>query len=428
MKHIDTEAISPWLEILWDQKGSDLLACRRLGASDPGGRQAPAGRRGSDAFGGADRRLGADRCSNPRSRPRFDTEQDVDFAFSWLDRARLRGSAFTQRGETALALRMIPSRIPTFAELDLPPTAEWLATLPRGFVLVTGPTGSGKSTTLASIIDRINETRACHILTIEDPVEYVHHHKLSAVSQREIGLDSPSFDRALRSALREDPDVLLVGEMRDIESIQIALTMAETGHLVFATLHTNDAPQAIDRIIDVFPAWRQEQTRVQLAASLGAILAQRLVPKIGGGMVAAFEVLIATNPVRNLIREGRSNQLLNVMTTNQKEGMRTLETSLAELIAAGTITYEDALNVSAHPKELARALEQTSGSRKELSVDMAVRGGPELPYSVVAGVTPCAPGWLVMSAKLNGATFAPELPRVFSRRSLRFSTSAHPFR
>jgi twitching motility protein PilT len=297
----------------------------------------------------------------PDQRTTFDTEQDVDFAFSWKDQARLRGSAFTQRGETALALRMIPSRVPSFAELDLPPTAEWLANLPRGFVLVTGPTGSGKSTTLASIIDRINETRACHILTIEDPVEYVHHHKLAAVTQREVGMDSPSFDRALRSALREDPDVLLIGEMRDIESIQIALTMAETGHLVFATLHTNDAPQAIDRIIDVFPAWRQEQTRVQLAASLGAILAQRLVPKVGGGMVAAFEVLIATNPVRNLIREGRSNQLQNIMTTNQKEGMRPLELSLAELIVAGSITYEDALEVSAHPKELARAIGQQQG-------------------------------------------------------------------
>jgi twitching motility protein PilT len=236
----------------------------------------------------------------PAQRNTLDVEQDVDFAFSYLDRARLRGSAFTQRGQTSLALRMIPSRVPSFEELDLPPVADWLAGLPRGFVLVTGPTGSGKSTTLASIIDRINETRACHILTIEDPVEYVHNHKLSAVSQREIGLDSPSFDRALRSALREDPDVLLIGEMRDIESIQIALTMAETGHLVFATLHTNDAPQAIDRIIDVFPAWRQEQTKVQLSASLAAIVAQRLVPKVGGGMVAAFEVLIANNPVRGI--------------------------------------------------------------------------------------------------------------------------------
>jgi len=207
-------------------------------------------------------------------------------------------------------------------------------------------------------VDRINLTRACHILTIEDPVEYVHNHKMSAVSQREVGLDSPSFERALRSALREDPDVLLIGEMRDIDSIQIALTMAETGHLVFATLHTNDAPQAIDRIIDVFPAWRQEQTRVQLAASLSAIIAQRLIPKIGGGMVAAYEVLIATNPVRNLIREGRSNQIANVMFTNSKEGMQTMENSLALLIRDDIITYEDALSVSGRPKELVRTLEQ----------------------------------------------------------------------
>ncbi len=360
MIEIETAAITPWLDILWDQKGSDLLLA---GGSAPrirvDGKLRPI--EGAPLLTGAEIDALVRPLLTPSQSEMLDTEQDVDFAFSWLDRARLRGSAFTQRGETALALRMIPSAIPTFEDLDLPPTADWLANLPRGFVLVTGPTGSGKSTTLASVIDRINETRACHILTIEDPVEYVHRHKLAAVTQREIGLDSPSFDRALRSALREDPDVLLVGEMRDIESIQIALTMAETGHLVFATLHTNDAPQAIDRIIDVFPAWRQEQTRVQLSASLGAILAQRLIPKVGGGMVAAFEVLIATNPVRNLIREGRSNQLLNIMTTNQKEGMRTLEISLAELIAAGTITYEDALNVSAHPKELARAISVAGG-------------------------------------------------------------------
>jgi twitching motility protein PilT len=288
---------------------------------------------------------------------------DVDFAFSWLDRARIRGSIFTQRGETALALRVIPARIPTFDDLGLPQAATWVAQQPRGFVLVTGPTGSGKSTTLAAIVDKINETRACHILTIEDPVEYVHNHKTAAVSQREVGLDSPSFDRALRSALREDPDVLLIGEMRDIDSIQIALTMAETGHLVFATLHTNDAPQAIDRIIDVFPAWRQEQTRVQLASSLSAIIAQRLIPKIGGGMVAAYEVLIATSPVRNLIREGRSNQLQNVMFTNTKEMMMTLESSLATMISDGLITYEDAMSVTAHPKELIRTLEQMEITR-----------------------------------------------------------------
>jgi len=283
---------------------------------------------------------------------------DVDFSFSWLDRARLRGSVFTQRGQTSLALRLIPTRIPSYEDLGLPWIANWVAEQPRGLVLVTGPTGSGKSTTLASIVDRINETRACHILTIEDPVEYVHNHKMSAVSQREVGLDSPSFDRALRSALREDPDVMLIGEMRDIDSIQIALTMAETGHLVFATLHTNDAPQAVDRIIDVFPAWRQEQTRVQLAASLSAIIAQRLIPRIGGGMVAAYEVLVATNPVRNLIREGRSNQLANVMFTGTQDGMQTLEHSLARLITDEVITFEDAMSVTGRPKELARNLEQ----------------------------------------------------------------------
>ncbi len=256
----------------------------------------------------------------------FDERMDVDFAFSWQDQSPNSGQrVHPARPDIAGASNHSRRGSPAFEELGLPYAAEWVSEQPRGFVLVTGPTGSGKSTTLASIVDRINESRACHILTIEDPVEYVHHHKVAAVSQREVGLDSPSFDRALRSALREDPDVLLIGEMRDIDSIQIAFTMAETGHLVFATLHTNDAPQAVDRIIDVFPAWRQEQTRVQLAASLSAIIAQRLVPKIGGGMVAAFEVLIATNPMRNLIREGRSNQLKNVMFTNAKEGMQTLE-------------------------------------------------------------------------------------------------------
>jgi twitching motility protein PilT len=348
-----------WLELLWDQGGSDLLL---VGGSSPrirvNGKLRPI--EGSAVLSGEYIDTVVRSLLSPSQQSTFDTERDVDFAFSWLDRARLRGSAFTEKGKTALSLRMIPSKVPSFEDLGLPPVADTLARLPRGFVLVTGPTGSGKSTTLASIIDRINETRACHILTIEDPVEYMHNHKLAAVTQREIGLDSPSFDRALRSALREDPDVLLIGEMRDIESIQIALTMAETGHLVFATLHTNDAPQAIDRIIDVFPAWRQEQTRVQLSASLGAIVAQRLIPKIGGGMVAAFEVLLATNPVRNLIREGRTNQLLNIMTTNHREGMCTLETSLAELIESGTIEYEAALEVSAHPKELSRALSRES--------------------------------------------------------------------
>jgi twitching motility protein PilT len=357
-----TAAIDPWLQQLWDQGGSDLLLS---GGSAPrirvDGQLRPL--EGAPILTGPQ----IDDIAHPLLTPGqieiFQEMLDVDFAFSWADKARIRGSIFTQRGETALALRVIPARIPTFDDLGLPQAATWVAQQPRGFVLVTGPTGSGKSTTLAAIVDKINETRACHILTIEDPVEYVHNHKMSAVSQREVGLDSPSFDRALRSALREDPDVLLIGEMRDIDSIQIALTMAETGHLVFATLHTNDAPQAIDRIIDVFPAWRQEQTKVQLASSLSAIIAQRLIPKIGGGMVAAYEVLIATSPVRNLIREGRSNQLQNVMFTNTKEMMMTLESSLAAMISDGLVTYEDAMSVTAHPKELIRTLEQLEITR-----------------------------------------------------------------
>jgi twitching motility protein PilT len=355
-------AIEPWLQSLWDQGGSDLL----LSSGSPprirvDGKLRPIA--GVQVLTGDQIDDIAKPLLTDGQRMIFDEQLDVDFAFSWGDKARIRGSIFTARGQTALALRVIPTRIPSFEELGLPYAATWVAEQPRGFVLVTGPTGSGKSTTLASIVNSINENRACHILTIEDPVEYVHHHKTSAVNQREVGLDSPSFDRALRSALREDPDVLLIGEMRDIDSIQIALTMAETGHLVFATLHTNDAPQAIDRIIDVFPAWRQEQTRVQLAASLCAVIAQRLVPKIGGGMVAAFEVLIATHPVRNLIREGRSNQLQNVMFTNQKECMQTLENSLAALIVENVISYEDAMATTAHPKELIRTLEQLDKSR-----------------------------------------------------------------
>jgi twitching motility protein PilT len=355
METLVNETLNPWLEVLWEHQGSDLLLTT---GSAPrvriDGRLQPL--EGTPVLTGAEISRIVEGMLNSDQKSVLDENMDVDFSLTWLDRARLRGSAFHQRGEMALALRMIPSRIPSFDELGLPPIAEWVARLPRGLVLVTGPTGSGKSTTLASIISRINATRALHILTLEDPIEYVHQHNLSAINQREIGVDSPSFERGLRSALREDPDVLLVGEMRDIESIQLAITLAETGHLVFATLHTNDASQAIDRIIDVFPDYRQEQIRVQLAASLGAVIAQRLVPKIQGGMVAAFEILVANHPVRNLIREGKTNQLLNVITTSQQEGMCTMESSLVDLIRSNVISYEDSMTISTHPKELDRLL------------------------------------------------------------------------
>jgi twitching motility protein PilT len=358
VKHASSiEAVDPWLQFLWDRQGSDLLLAT---GSQP--RVRVDGKlsaiEGTPVLTGEQINEIVQPMLSEQHEATFQEHQDVDFSITWRDLARLRGSAFTQKGDTALALRMIPSEIPTFEELGLPPVAEWMARLPRGLVLLTGPTGSGKSTTLASIIARINQTRSVHILTIEDPIEYVHKHGLSAITQREVGTDSPSFERALRSALREDPDVLLVGEMRDLESIQLALTLAETGHLVFSTLHTNDSSQAIDRIIDVFPAWRQDQIRVQLGSSLGAVVAQRLVPRSGGGMVAAFEILIANHPVRNIIREGKTHQLPNLITTGQAEGMCSLESSLADLVSAQVIDYEEALAISSHPKELTRLVGQ----------------------------------------------------------------------
>ncbi len=355
MNDTKIEPIAPWLETLWDRRGSDLLL---VTGSQPrirvDGKLTPL--EGSPVLTGEVIEAIVKDLLTPAQVATLESQNDVDFSFSWLDRARLRGSAFTQKADIALALRMIPSEIPTFEELGLPPVAEWMSRLPRGLVLFTGPTGSGKSTTLASIIARINQTRSVHVLTIEDPVEYVHRHGLSAISQREVGTDTPSFERALRSALREDPDVILVGEMRDLESIALALTLAETGHLVFSTLHTNDASQAIDRIIDVFPSWRQDQIRVQLGSSLEAVVAQRLLPRIGGGMVAAFEIMIANNPVRNIIREGKTHQLPNLITTNQADGMCSLEASLAELVAAQLVTHDDALTITSHPKELGRQI------------------------------------------------------------------------
>jgi twitching motility protein PilT len=282
----------------------------------------------------------------------FQHEKEVDFSFDWGKLARFRGNAFHQRGVATLALRLIPYHIPTFEELGLPPIVDQLVHLPQGLVLVTGPTGSGKSTTLASMIDAINRERACHILTIEDPIEYVHQHKRSAVNQRELGTDTNSFARALRSVLREDPDVLLVGEMRDAETISTTLTIAETGHLVFATLHTNDAAQTLDRIVDVFPAEQQAQIRVQLAGSLQAIISQRLIPRIGGGRVAAFEVLSATYAVKNIIRDGRTTILRNQIATGSKDGMQTLEASLSSLVRRDVISYEEAVMHTLYPNEV----------------------------------------------------------------------------
>jgi twitching motility protein PilT len=282
----------------------------------------------------------------------WDLSREYDFSFSWRDLARVRGNAFSQRGQTALALRVIPQRIPVPEELGLPPILSDLARLHQGLILVTGPTGSGKSTTLASIINQVNAERPCHILTIEDPIEYVYAHLRATVSQREVGHDTQSFGDALRSALRADPDVLLVGEMRDLESIRFALSIAETGHLVFASLHTNDTAQALARIIDVFPGDQQAQVRTQLSAALTAIVYQRLLPRVGGGLIGAFEVLVANSAVRNLIKEGKTHQLRNTLMTGQRDGMVTFEQSLSGLVQAGLVTYEDAVARSIYPKDI----------------------------------------------------------------------------
>ncbi len=279
-------------------------------------------------------------------------EKDIGMSIEGV--CRLRINIYRERDACAIVMRIIPLVVKTVDELGLPDVLKTVAMYPQGLVLVTGPTGCGKSTTLAAMLDHINKNRRAHIVTVEDPIEYVHHHARAAVNQREVGQDTGSFARALRSALRADPDVLLVGEMRDLETIQTVLTMAETGHLVFGTLHTNDAAQAIDRIVDVFPAERQQQIRVQLANTLAGVICQQLLPRIGGGRVAAFEVLVATHAVRNLIKEGKTNQLRNVMLTGQDEGMTTLEASLSDLVTRGLITYEDALSRSLFPKEVAK--------------------------------------------------------------------------
>jgi twitching motility protein PilT len=282
----------------------------------------------------------------------FAGSHEYDFAFSWGANARIRGNAFRQRGSVAISLRLVSYEIPTLSELRCPPGLESFTRLRQGLVLMTGPTGSGKSTTLAAVINQINIERACHIITIEDPIEYVYRHQRAVVNQREVGSDTASFPAALRAALREDPDVLLVGEMRDLESIRFALTIAETGHLVFATLHTRDTAHAVGRIIDVFPGDQQQQIKSQFAASLTGIVYQQLLPRVGGGMVAAHEVLVANSAVRNLIKDGKINQLRNVLLPGRREGMQTFEQSLTELVQSGLVTFDDARAASQYPGEI----------------------------------------------------------------------------
>ncbi|HEX2110630.1 MAG TPA: type IV pilus twitching motility protein PilT [Gaiellaceae bacterium] len=292
----------------------------------------------------------------------LEVNRQLDLAHAVPGLARFRANVYFQRHSVGAAFRLIPFELKTLEELGMPPALAELAERPRGLVLVTGPTGSGKSTTLAAMIDLINRNRADHIMTIEDPIEFLHRHKRCVVNQREIGPDATSFAEALRGALRQDPDVILLGEMRDLETIATALTAAETGHLVFATLHTQDAPSTVDRLIDVFPATQQAQVRVQIAATLQGVVTQTLLPRADGtGRVAAAEVLLPDDAVRNLIRQAKVEQIYSVMQTGGKRGMQTLEQSLADLVIRGIVTQEVALSRSSRPDQLVGLLQRGAG-------------------------------------------------------------------
>lgn len=281
-------------------------------------------------------------------------DKEFDYSFAFGEIARFRVNAFNEKGHLAAAFRLIPTKMPTIEELGMPQVISGFADYPRGLVLVTGPTGSGKSTTLAAIINKINSEKSVHILTIEDPIEFTHKSKRSLVAQREVHYDTYSFSRALKSALREDPDVVLLGEMRDLETISAAITIAETGHLVFATLHTNSAAQSVDRMIDVFPAEQQPQIRSQLAGILMAVCSQRLVPAIGGGRVCAAEIMVANTAIRSIIREGKTHQLDTAIQTGASEGMQTMDRTLAKLVQQGTVTYDSAREYAVDVREFER--------------------------------------------------------------------------
>jgi twitching motility protein PilT len=301
----------------------------------------------------------------------LEINRQIDVSYSIPGLARFRVNVYFQRESLGAAFRMIPAELKTLEDLGLPSQLHELSKKPRGLVLVTGPTGSGKSTTLAAVVDEINRTRDDHIMTIEDPIEFLHRHKRCIVNQREIGPDATSFAEALRGALRQDPDVILLGEMRDLETISTAITAAETGHLVFATLHTQDAPSTIDRLIDVFPAAQQEQIRVQLAATIQGIVTQTLLPTVDGkGRVAALEILLPDDAVRNLIRQAKVEQIYSVMQTNTGRGMQTLEQALVDLVTRGIVTQEVAMARSSRPDQLLGLLQ-----RNGLAAPDAAAGG-----------------------------------------------------
>ncbi len=314
---------------------------------------------GFEPFDADETRAALYRVLSSEQQKQFELNRQLDFAYSMPGLARFRVNVYYQRECVGAAFRLIPQEIKSMEELGLPPVLHTLAEKPRGLVLVTGPTGSGKSTTLAAIIDEINRTRSEHILTVEDPIEFVHRHKKCIVNQREIGPDATSFGAALKAALRQDPDVILVGEMRDLETISTALTAAETGHLVFGTLHTQSAPSTIDRIIDVFPPEQQEQVRIMIANSLQSVVTQSLLPTADGiGRVAALEILLPDDAVRNLIRQAKIEQVYSVMQTSTARGMQTMEQALADLALRRVVNIEDAIARSSRPDQLIGILER----------------------------------------------------------------------
>ena len=348
--------ISDLLQILVDRGGSDLhLASGTYPQIRVSGRLLPLTE--FEVLTPQDTQRLAYSVLNESQKQRFEEQSELDLSFSVQDLARFRCNVFRQRGAVGAAIRLIPFGVRSFEELGLPRIVQELSDRPKGLVLVTGPTGSGKSTTLAAMIDKINAERSEHIMTIEDPIEFLHAHKKCVVNQREVTSDTHSFKNALRAILRQDPDVVLIGEMRDLETIAAAITIAETGHLTFGTLHTNSCAQTINRIIDVFPTGQQAQVRAQLSLVLEGVLSQTLIPKIGGGRVMATEIMVATPAVRNLIREEKVHQIYSVLQAGARYGMQTLNQSLADLVRRRLITREDALNRSTGPDELVQLLQ-----------------------------------------------------------------------
>jgi twitching motility protein PilT len=314
---------------------------------------------------------------------RFETEDELDFSFGIQNLARFRGNVFKQRGCVAMVIRMIPFNVRTFQDLGLPAVLAKLAERPRGLILVTGPTGSGKSTTLAAIIDKINKERKGHIITVEDPIEFIHRHQSCIVNQREIGTDTKTFASALKYALREDPDVILVGEMRDLETVAAALTIAETGHLVLATLHTNSAAESINRVIDVFPSNQQSQVRAQLAFVLEGVVTQTLLPKLKGrGRAMAAEIMVATPAIRALIRDDKVHQIYSAMQSGKKFGMQTMNDALFQLYTAREVSQDECERVSHDPKEFLRMIGVTPLEDQE----MGSTDRPQQPQQRSAGI------------------------------------------